>query len=152
MLGPHTNLSTNCPQRCWELNGYAAGCKQSTKHLRMVKLLSYILAYTTIVAITGTLIGCSPKEAPPADWLGRNADDFFKYFGPPKSQTRMPSGEHRYIWESRSAWRAITGQIPMLCQVVIHANSENEIVEFFPAIDFSVCAEKFGKRKQNIPG
>jgi hypothetical protein len=93
------------------------------------------------------LLGCSPQEEPPGKWLGRNINEFFMTFGPPKSSELMQSGQKSYLWENRSSWRAITGQIPMLCSANIIADSNGVITEFAPRHrHLSKCPEKFGKR------
>jgi hypothetical protein len=90
------------------------------------------------------LMSCTPDEGRPIRWLGRNADEFFRTFGPSKSEEQLPGGRKQYLWENRSSWRAITGQIPMLCRAFVVTTPDNIIIEFIPVSSrLSRCAEKF---------
>ncbi len=88
--------------------------------------------------------GCTWDGQPPSQWLGRDANEFFKTFGLPLKAEQLPSGGKMYAWENRSSWRAITGQIPMLCHVFIVTDPSNVITKFRPQTGgLSRCHEKF---------
>lgn len=101
-------------------------------------------ALALLLPIMAALAGCT-LDPVAEKWVGKDVSAFFAEYGPPMSSGG--NGPKRvFVWRNESSWRAITGQIPMLCQTLIYVGAENRIEEFKPfAGEYGRCPEVFGK-------
>ena len=79
-------------------------------------------------------------------WVGKNADDFFKRYGPPASNFALADGGTIYEWVGG---RAAVGNIYLGCKVRITTTRDRTIAAIAPSGDSlgmwqtSRCAELF---------
>jgi hypothetical protein len=128
-----------------------------------------------VTAILGLAACATTKDAGRAlqsSWSGRNADDFFKTYGPPQTEFTLGDGGKIFEWTGGNASVALPatanttatrigstttyqttvsggGDLQLACKVQITTNAKREIVEIKPTGDsigmwnISRCGEIF---------
>lgn len=66
----------------------------------MRRSIHILIVAISLAAVTGCTTTKEATDALHASWIGRNTDDFFTQWGPPRSSIKLNNGNTLYTWSS----------------------------------------------------